>query len=158
MDTIIGAERLQLLTQWKSLIDRNPDWIASPFRQVDLLHAASHGAPIKGRSLASYIRQLHDKLGFKAKGPLTTGGLCAGTIFRTQAFIDTQYRVGSKLGQSVHVEHTFPVRQIALEIVRHPLPDYVATLVWFLTHSVATAFHENEKVYLRGRSSTSDAL
>lgn len=108
--------------------------------------------------MGSYLRQFHDKLGFKAKGFLRDGGLCAGAIFRTQAFIDTALRSGSKVGQSVHIEHTFPIKQLRAEIIKAQLPNYLATLTWLLKHSVATAFHDCEKVHLRGWTSNSDAL
>ncbi|MGJ4890261.1 hypothetical protein ACQR1Y_18820 [Bradyrhizobium sp. HKCCYLRH3099] len=158
MKTVIEAERLQLLEHWTTVLERNPDWIANRFTQVERLLAASRGAPATLRALSSCIRQVHDKLGFKAKDSLARGGLCAGAIFRTQAFIDTHTRVGSKLGKTIHIEHTFPVRQLVLEIVKRPFPDYQAMIIWLLTHSVATAFHQSETVHLFGQLSTSDAL
>jgi hypothetical protein len=96
--------------------------------------------------------------GIRQKGSLSDGGLCAGAIFRTQRFIETKNRSGSKAGQSVHIEHTFPIRQLKLEITKRRFRDYVETLAWLLEHSVTTAFHEDEKEHLIGRSSTSDAL
>lgn len=147
-----------MVDHWRKRIRRNPDWIGERLRQVEQILRASQGDAYAQQSLGSCLRQFHDKLGFKAKGSLAAGGLCAGAIFRTQAFIETTERVGSKVDQSVHIEHTFPIRQLTIEITKRPFKEYSATLVWLLTHSVATALHEHEKPYLKGRSSTSDAL
>lgn len=158
MHAELENERKQLIDHWRKRVSRNPDWIVNRLPQIVRMLQASQGDERAQRDLGSYLRQFHDKLGFKAKGSLNGGGLCAGAIFRTQAFIETTQRVGSKVGQSVHIEHTFPIRQLRAEITKRYFQDYVATLVWVLRHSVATAFQEDEKRYLQGRSSTSHAL
>lgn len=158
MSTALGNERQQLLGHWTKLLQRHNDWISFELRQVQHVLAASKGDRNAQESLGSYLRQFHDKLGFKAKGTVRDGGLCVGAIFRTQAFIVCDERVGSKVGQSVHIEHTFPIRQLRIEIGKRPFQNYPETLSWLLTHSVATAFHEREKLHLAGWSSSSDAL
>jgi hypothetical protein len=151
-------ERVQLLDHWKKQLTRNPDWIFSELRQVRQIMAASNGDEKATQSLGSHLRQFHDKLGFKAKGSVTDGGLCAGAIFRTQTFIETKERIGSKVRQSVHIEHTFPIRQLRIEIGKCSFESYADALNWLLMHSVTTAFHESEKEHLAGRASSSDAL
>jgi hypothetical protein len=145
MKTELENERRQLLDHWRKRLQRNPDWISNELYQVQRVLAASNGDVEARASLGSHLRQLHDKLGFKAKGPISDGGLCAGAIFRTQAFIDTEQRSGSKVGQSVHIEHTFPITELKAAIIKHGFPNYAHALTWLLKHSVATAFHEDEK-------------
>jgi hypothetical protein len=111
MKAELENERKQLLDHWKKRLQKNPDWISDELRQVQRIFSASNGEESAQKSLGSYLRQLHDKLGYKAKGSLSDGGLCAGAIFRTQRFIHTNNRNGSKAGQSVHIEHTFPIKQ-----------------------------------------------
>jgi hypothetical protein len=66
------------------------------------------------KSLSPTFANFMTSLGPKAKGPLKQGGLCAGAIFRTRAFIETEQRSGSKVDQSVHIEHTFPITAVLI--------------------------------------------
>jgi hypothetical protein len=156
--TKLENERLQLLDHWTRRLKKNPDLTSEKLPQVQRIWLASNGNEEAQSSLSSYLRQLHDKLGFKAKDSLNEGGLCAGAIFRTQAFIETKQRSGSKVEQSVHIEHTFPIKELKAEIIKGRFPNCTATLTWLLKHSVATAFHEDERRHLLGRTSNSDAL
>jgi len=96
MQSSLKEEKRQLLEQWKKRFQRNPDWISNELPQIQRIFAASNGDLRAQASLGSYLRQLHDKLGFKAKGSPSDGGLCAGAIFRTDAFVSTSQRAGSK--------------------------------------------------------------
>jgi len=44
--------------------------------------------PDYGRNKTDNLRKFHDQLGWQAWGKLEKGGLCAGTIYRTQDFIE----------------------------------------------------------------------
>jgi hypothetical protein len=136
MKSKLEDEKRQLLDHWTKRLNRNPDWISNELRQVRRSLDASHGDKDAQKSLGSCLRQLHDKLGFKAKGSLSDGGLCAGATFWTQTFIETKQRRGSKAGQSVHIEHTYPINKLAGEIKNHTFSNYTETLTWLLTHSL----------------------
>ena len=86
----LANERVQLLNHWKGRLKKNPDWISEKLKVVEKILLASNGDEEAQKSLSSYLRQLHDKFGFKAKESLKQGGLCAGAIFRTRAFIETE--------------------------------------------------------------------
>jgi hypothetical protein len=155
----LANARVQLLNHWKGRLKKNPDWISEKLKVVEKILLASNGDEAAQKSLSSYLRQLHDKFGFKAKGPLKQGGFCAGAIFRTRVFIETEQRNGSEVDQSVHIEHTFPINELKAEIIKGRLPNYVETLTWLLKHSVATAFRQDEKNHVNGkRAKSSDAL
>jgi hypothetical protein len=161
MKSKLQDERGQLLGHWKKGFNENPDWmISDELYQVQIIFRASNGNENAQKLLKSNLRQFHDKLGFKAKDSLRQGGLCAGAIFRTQAFIETEQeqRIGSKCGQSVHIEHTVPINKLEGAIISRHFPNLIETLSWLLKHSVATAFHEREKEHLRGVTIASGAL
>lgn len=152
----IDFERDQLLAQWKRAFARQSCWFTSPPPQVKRVLALETA----DRGMA--VRKFHDKLGFCAKGTLKTGGLCAGAIFRTQAFIDLPQdeRSGSRATQTVHIEHTVPAGVIAgrlgaqLSDVRHTGD---LSLAWLFKHSVVTAMRKGQDAsFLRGvtRSTT----
>ena len=86
------------------------------------------------------------------------GGMCAGAIFRTQAFMQTAERIGTKKGQTIHIEHTVPIAELDREIRKRKFDDETDALSWLLKHSVTTAFHFDQKRYLVGVSSTSEAF
>jgi hypothetical protein len=153
-------ERAQLLDHWAKRLKKNPDWISDELHPVKMTFLASNGDPEKQKSLGSFLRQFHDKLGFKAKHSLKQGGLCAGAIFRTGRFIETQERSGAKKGpeKTVHIEHTVPVTVLAAEIKERRFSNYTHTLAWLLKHSVATALHQEEENHLRERSRETGAL
>jgi hypothetical protein len=112
------------------------------------------------QSISSWLRQFHDKLGFKAKGTLVNGGLCSGAMFRTEEFIevDTHARVGSKENQSVHIEHTVPICVLRSELAKRLFSNQTEALAWVLRHSVTTGFYENQKGHLKGVGRVSDAF
>lgn len=157
---MIENERTQLLNHWRQRLRKNPDWISNKLRQVELVFKASRGDAAAIASLNSYLRQFHDKLGFKAKQSVKQGGLCAGAIFRTEKFIATSDRVGAKKEQvkTVHIEHTVPVNVLESEIQKQRFPDYPAALAWLLKHSVTTAFHQKEEEFVRSRARDTGAL
>ncbi|MGE4431932.1 MAG: hypothetical protein AB7E05_14450 [Sphingobium sp.] len=117
--------------------------------------------------LRDQLRAFHDRLGYCAKGSLKSGGLCVGTLYRTREFIEQhqEQRIGSKKivgiigdARTVHVEHTVPVRELALGIARL---DAAARrnrhflLAWLLRHSVATAFAKGQERFHKGFTSSS---
>ncbi|SDJ67550.1 MULTISPECIES: hypothetical protein [Bradyrhizobium] len=155
MKDALEAERTQLLDQWRKRLRLNPDL---EFLQARRIMAASNGDEHATSSLPDDLRKFHDKFGYKAKGNVSNGGLCAGAIFRTDTFIKTKQRSGSKKTQSVHIEHTFPIKELRAEIANRQFGDYLATITWLLKHSVTTAFHESEKEHLIGKTSNSGAL
>ncbi|MCK1269758.1 MULTISPECIES: hypothetical protein [unclassified Bradyrhizobium] len=155
----IERERDQMLQHWRKRIANQPDWIASEWKQVNRVFAASSGGTIPHKTLASSLRQFHDKLGFMAKGAAVNGGLCAGALFRTAAFIAVDERCGAKGDRkNVHIEHTFPINQLERAILQQHFVTYAHVLAWLLKHSVATAFHQTEERHLLGRTQSSGAL
>jgi hypothetical protein len=139
-------ERGQLLAHWKGLLERCPDWTTTNrFYQIEKITEgqSSTQAP-------DWLRAFHNKLGFKALGTLSKGGLCAGAIFRTQSFMNTKNRIGSRSGQSVHIEHTVPICVLREQIQSRSFSNYSETLVWILKHSVTTAFNHCETEHLKG--------
>src|ERR1700730_8949949 len=155
MKTELETERTQLLNHWGKRLRLSPDL---EFLQAQRIMAASKGDEHATSSLPDDLRKFHDKFGYKAKGKVSKGELCAGAIFRTDTYLKTKQRSGSKKTQSVHIEHTFPINELRAEVAKRRFGDYVATITWLLKHSVTTAFHESEKEHLIGRTSNSDAL
>jgi hypothetical protein len=160
LDEHLDDEWHQLVRHWQSVITRRPNWVSDRYRfpQVKKIAAiGSIGAP-PASSVSSWLRQFHDQLGFKAKGSEADGGLCAGAIFRTQLFMQTENRSGSKRSQSVHIEHTVPICVLRAQLLSRSFVSYAEALTWLLKHSVATAFHKSEQAHLKGVSRTSDAF
>lgn len=151
----LEAERMQLVDHWKKRLRLSPQL---KFVQVKRILDASNGDERARTSLGDDLRHFHDKFGYKAKGSTRDGGLCAGAIYRTGAFIKTAQRSGSKKGQSVHIEHTFPIKELRAAIVSRRFRSYQEAIAWLLMHSVTTAFHEAQKEHLVGRASRSGAL
>lgn len=153
----IEQEREQLLAQWTRIATKLPCWLSSPPRPVEKVLARDTSA----NDRRSAIRQVHDKLGFCAKGELRKGGLCAGTIFRTAAFINLsqESRSGARSTQTVHIEHTVPVNVLACELESRlgERPD--AGLAWLFKHSVTTAMRKGQdRAYLQGVTRTTAAF
>jgi hypothetical protein len=98
------------------------------------------------------IRQIHDFYGWMAKH--SPGGKCAGTLYRTEAFmrILPLERIGSK-GQSknVHIEHTVPVGVLESSLKWHKAEfSSPIELHWFLMcRSICVAFTQEEEVASR---------
>lgn len=99
-----------------------------------------NGGIIKG----DFFRQIHDKLGWKAKETLDQGGLCAGAIYRSIKFINIEQgsRNGSKKnGRNIHIEHTVPVKALTDYINQQIENECCAGKLyeWTLRHSICTA-------------------
>jgi hypothetical protein len=95
-----------------------------------------------------------------AKNEVKDGGLCAGALFRTQSFIETDARSGSRKQktQNVHIEHTVPIKVLRDKLRECVFSSDAEALVWLLKHSVATAFQIVEKEALKGVSSSTKAF
>lgn len=159
---LIEQEREQLLAHWTRVFRRNPCWFTSPPPQ--LTSVLSPNTPDRGMA----VRKFHDKVGFCAKGRVQTGGLCAGTIFRTAAFIDlpqearsgARPRSGASL-PTIHIEHTVPANVLARELASKV--DAGASLevglAWLLKHSVTTAMKKGQDAdFLKGVTRTTTAF
>lgn len=156
---LLDREHEQLMSFWRGILSARPNWITHPYSQVTKLAEFDRtNAPLT--SISSWLRQFHDKMGFKAKGVLLNGGLCAGAIFRTEEFINVEAhaRIGSKKNQSVHIEHTVPICVLRNEIANRSFSSQSEALAWVLRHSVTTALHEKQKVHLKGVGRASDAF
>jgi hypothetical protein len=159
MEIQVEQERTQLLDHWEKAIRKNPNWVMNELTQVTAILEASKGDENNQRSIRSYLRQFHDKLGFKAKDSRDAGGLCAGAIFRTRKFIGTAQRSGAKgADKTAHIEHTVPINNLCTAIINSRFSDYRELLAWLLKHSVTTAFHESETKFLDKRHHHTDAL
>jgi hypothetical protein len=158
LDEQLDRERDQLVRFWQSVITKRPNWLTDKYSQVEkIADMGSCGAPVAS-SVSSWLRQFHDKLGFKAKGSAASGGLCSGAIFRTQRFMQTHSRSGSKKDQSVHIEHTVPICVLRAQVSSRSFSSYTEALAWLLKHSVTTAFHKCEQAHLKDVSRTSNAF
>lgn len=155
----LEVEREQMLAHWSRIFKRNPCWFTAPPPQLGKVLSRD----VVDRGMA--IRKFHDKLGFCAKGSVRTGGLCAGSIFRTSSFIGLaqEDRSGARATQTVHIEHTVPAKVLARELEKQisTAPDGSpdAGLAWLLKHSVTTAMKKGQdKDYLRGVTRTTTAF
>jgi len=157
----IADERKQLINHWKKLLAKRPNWVANNFSQVkNIASLRATTPPVSDVSVSTWLRRFHDQLGYMAKGQLKDGGLCAGAIFRTQSFIETEGRSGSRKlkTQNVHIEHTIPVKVLRDKIRECTFTSDTEALVWLLKHSIATAFQFDEKETLTGVSSSTAAF
>lgn len=152
----IAEERIELISHWTCAVTKRRDW--TTFSQIENIFSILNGAPSHRKSafpIRDLLREFHNQLGYKA----LNGGLCAGAIFRTQSFMDTQPRIGSKLGQTVHIEHTVPVCVLDAELKTRNFSHYAEVLAWLLKHSVATAFRKSDETqYLKGVKNTTNAF
>jgi hypothetical protein len=155
-DDQIAKERDQLVGHWKAAVAKRRDW--TTYAPIKSIFSIVNGTPSPRASrnpIRDLLREFHNELGYKA----LNGGLCAGAIFRTQSFIDTRPRIGSKHGQTVHIEHTVPVCVLDSELKKLKFLDHSETLVWVLKHSVATAFRKSDEAkYLKGVRNTTNAF
>ena len=144
--TKLASEREQLRVCWAKLGGRlSAEWLANESEKLQRLRGSD-------------IRQFHDKFGFKAKDTLKTGGLCAGAIFRTSAFINTENRSGSRTDQNIHIEHTVEIKDL-VALLKDNLPaspSGPAALI--LKYSVATAMRKSQTDYLAGFPRSMSAL
>jgi hypothetical protein len=153
----IETERLQLISHWKKVVLKRPNLTVDRFSQVALI-ALGTPAVLPSRTLSDSLRKFHNTLGYQAWGTPEIGGVCAGTIFRTEQFINTEIRVGEKFNKSVHIEHTVPIFVLQTELRKRCFSSYTEALVWLLKHSVTTAFHQSETSHLKGVSKSSHAF
>jgi hypothetical protein len=150
----LDHEREQLLSHWTRAFARRPCWLTSPPPQV--ARVLSDAEPDPGMA----IRKFHDVLGWCAKGSVQTGGLCCGAIFRTESFmaLPQDMRCGSRLGQTVHIEHTVPINVLASKFrTAGQSKAAEAKVAWLLKHSVTTAMKKGQDAaFLKGvtRSTT----
>ena len=138
-------ERDQLLAFWRQI-----DSVDLKRRAAIVVAQYRHRATYRDKS--HHIRQFHNVLGYMAAGSLARGGLCAGCLYRTEAFIKLpqDLRTGSKRHPDhltkVHVEHTIPVSVLAAEIAEFD-ERYLneETLTKYLLHqSIVTAMLEGQ--------------
>ncbi len=149
MRVLLAQERAQLLAHWRRLARVAPCWIETPFSQIENLRAC----PTEGARTRMWLRRFHDRLGWKAKDDLRRGGLCSGAIYRTETFIRLAQdrRCGSRAGRTVHIEHTVPIGTLADAWARHRaegVGSLARSYAWLLSHSVATAFHDQEETHV----------
>lgn len=67
---------------------------------------------LSGQKISHRLRSFHDILGYKAKDTAEKGGLCVGCLYQSKRFLELPFeqRSGRKIAQTVHVEHTVPIR------------------------------------------------
>ena len=108
--------------------------------------------------IADKIRKLHDFYGWMSKGCIDDNGLCSGSIYRTEKYmqIPLNERTGKKtttLGfQRVHIEHSVPINEIynLLQFKKDQLNSPKAVFDLIFENSVCTAFsNEEEKTGIR---------
>lgn len=159
-------ERQQLLAHWTKRLNSSTDrcWIRDPLPQITRLMTA------EAKAIPSQLRQLHDRWGYCAKGRVDTGGLCAGAIYRSAAFmrIPQKDRSGQKTvvgrhgdARTVHMEHTVPVSVLAHQIRRLPQDvqaDPAGMLAWLLRHSVTCAFAKEQEAFSKGFTQGTNAF
>lgn len=136
------------------------DQLLTHWRSIDLAYLEKYAAKVAGqfiggaanRDKGHYIRQYHNVLGYRAGMGLSEGGLCAGCLYRTEAFIKLpqDLRTGKKQHPAhltkVHVEHTIPVAVLSSAIDRMgpALWNAKAAGEYLLANSIATAMLEPE--------------
>lgn len=116
---------------------------------------------LSGQRISHRLRVFHDILGYKAKDTAEKGGLCVGCVYQSKGFqqIPFEQRSGRKVSQTVHVEHTLPIRVLEkcigmfytkhiaerdLELIDQDLWNQT-WLYWFLfKYSVTTAMTPDE--------------
>ena len=142
----LATEKKQLRECWSKLGQRlNNEWLSQQSANLRRLRGSD-------------VRQFHDKFGFKAKGTLKTGGLCAGAIFRTSAFITTEHRSGSRRDQNIHIEHTVPIADLVTLLKGYLLDMPTSPAAFVLKYSVATAMLKTQTQYLTGYKRNMSAL
>ena len=150
----IDRECEQLLECWRSLL-RNETWRNHLEGKVATYFAAMQSRD--DRKQKYKIRAIHDKLGYEAK----EDGLCRGAIFRTEKFIKTTNRSGTKSkGQTVHIEHTVPIAELDRQLRSRFYGRSAEGVEFLLNFSVCSAFNITEKSIAvpRGYNSKTDAF
>jgi len=116
--------------------------------------------------MGQQIRSFHNHLGYMAKLTVEDGGLCAGAIYRSARFMEQEQaqrsgrrkRGGEKVKQTVHIEHTVPIKALCDQILLGGFTE-ASLHFWLFKCSVCTALHmEEEKLIGPGRRSHSGAL
>lgn len=143
-------ERHQLLSHWES-ID-----LKRLLRALESVRASFHDNEPNDKK-SHHIRQFHNMLGYRAEKNLAAGGLCAGCLYRTQAFVNISQECRTGLQQAppgmvkIHVEHTVPVAALVAQIEDLKVPNrknaepFELRLFKFLIkYSIATAAIEKE--------------
>lgn len=138
-------ERDQLLDFWRGI---DPEMLRR--RAIAVLIQRVNHAP--NRDQGHHIRQFHNALGYRAGGTLAQGGLCAGCLYRTAAFIKLPQarRTGSKRHPEhlakVHLEHTIPVSALTAELAGFAASDLdpAALTEYLLARSITTAMLEKQ--------------
>ncbi len=134
----LERERNELLDSWRKVLSKE-GWrrkiegkIAKYFKCM---------SSVDDRSKASKIRGIHDALEYRAM----KNGLCRGAIFRTEKFVTTIHRSGTKPHQTVHIEHTIPIAELDRQLRAKFFGQPEAATDFLLKFSVCTAFHMEEK-------------
>ncbi len=154
----MDAEREQLIETWHGVVAQK--WRQNPC--CDMLRLLD----AKNKVFNMPFRRCHDRLGWKSKDDLRLGGICAGTIYRTDSFMKGPLckRTGKKTGQTVHIEHTVPVKVLESKWseFRNDRPiteaDQKVAYAWLLTHSVTTAFAKGQEAQLTPVKDTTAAF
>jgi len=159
LSTALPNERTQLLETGKRVFAKTPNPCVARFLQLDRLAKG----PTDKKAISNDLRKFHDRFGWMAKES-SSAGKCAGALYRTQAFIQlpSDERIGKKRGQTVHIEHTVPVNVLSmrwLEVRKGGQEqELMPTFAWVMHHTVATAFHQDERMSLKGVSKSTDCF
>ena len=149
----LESERAQLISAWAIAVVQLNNRGSLILPQISKIQNASSRLDI-----STYLRQIHDFLGFKAKDEVSDRGHCAGALYRTRKFLMTENRSGAKYNQTIHIEHTVPVNILARELISRNDGDLSLTK-WVFKHSVATAMNIKEPgMYLAGRHKYSNVF
>ena len=139
----IEREREQLLTYWSRLFGEDGGKLNQNSAPLQRLFA-------RKKSTSMDVRKVHDAFGWCAKKPK----LCAGAIYRTEAFIaiEPSQRDPSKprgvskerWPRNIHIEHTVLASQLhRMWLDREPRGETDCT--FFIANGVATAMHADEE-------------
>jgi hypothetical protein len=135
-------ERNQMIAAISRRFEINSNWLKTPSTPLTDVFAPR-------KLIGMPVRNLHDELGWKAKKKLEDRGLCAGAIYRTDEFLSTSQdqRCGSKVGQTVHIEHTIPATMLHKNFLKMEFGKDInfRGLSWLLARSVTTAASGNQK-------------
>ena len=156
-EQLLAKEHSQLLSTWRRLLS-DKDWKRKLELKAEKYLLAVNSPASRQAAPRERLREFHNDLGYRAQPK--KNGLCAGAIFRTQAFIENHLRIGKRQEQSVHLEHTVPIAALDKQLRKlHPMTNI--EIAGFLIHqSVVTAFHFNEKSTRtrKGYSNKTDAF
>lgn len=162
-------EKEQTLKWWSHTLRQNVQRVKTRFDKIDsFLQNHTMSSAMQCREISEVFRKIHDVWGYKAKDDLISGGLCSGAIYRSSSFIKTDQtlRSGRKFpmtGQiSVHIEHTTPVKALAIELVGAKQVGGFSEdervrkyYQWLLNSTIATAMlRGQDKVFIKKRMSS----